>query len=46
MLNSLKDKEMATIFKVNEREFNEVPRRIDGFRLYTDVSRIKKGVEP
>lgn len=37
---------MATIFKVNEREFNEVPRRIDGFRLYTDVSRIKKGVEP
>lgn len=37
---------MATVFKVKEREFNEVPRRIDGFRLYTDVSRIKKGVEP
>lgn len=37
---------MATIFKPEEREFKENPNRTDHFRLFTDISRSKKGVEP
>jgi uncharacterized cupin superfamily protein len=35
---------MATIIKSEEREFKEMPNRIDNFRLLSDVSRIKKGI--
>lgn len=37
---------MATILKSGEREFKEDPDRIDNFRLFSDVSRITKGVNP
>lgn len=37
---------MATIIKSEERDFEANPNRIDNFRLFTDVSRIKKGIEP
>ena len=37
---------MATIIKPEEREFQENPNRIEHFRLFTDISRIKKGVNP
>jgi uncharacterized cupin superfamily protein len=37
---------MATILKSNDREFKEEPDKIDNFRIYTDVSRVKKGIEP
>jgi uncharacterized cupin superfamily protein len=37
---------MATILKSNQREFKENPDRIDSFRLFTDVSREKKGLNP
>ncbi|MDR2917551.1 MAG: cupin domain-containing protein [Tannerella sp.] len=37
---------MATILKSSEREFIENPNKIDGFRLFSDISKIKKGVEP
>ena len=37
---------MATILKANEREFQESPNKIDNFRIFTDVSRIKKGIKP
>jgi uncharacterized cupin superfamily protein len=37
---------MATILKAEKREFQENPNKIDNFRLYSDVSRIKQGVNP
>ena len=37
---------MATIIKSTEREFVENPNRADNFRLQTDISRTKKGVNP
>lgn len=37
---------MATILKSEQREFRENPGKIDHFRIWTDVSRIKKGVNP
>jgi len=37
---------MATILKSNEREFKENPNRIDNFRLFTDMSNVKKGIKP
>lgn len=37
---------MATILKSNEREFKEVPNKIDNFRLFSDISRIKKDINP
>ncbi len=37
---------MATIFKPEEREFHENANRIDNFKLFTDISRIKKGINP
>ena len=37
---------MATILKSTEREFKEDPNKIDNFRLFTDISRVKKGIKP
>lgn len=37
---------MATILKSDERDFQENANKIDNFRLFTDVSRIKKGITP
>jgi len=37
---------MATILKSTEREFVGKPNQIDNFRLLTDISRMKKGVNP
>lgn len=37
---------MAAIIKADDREFVENPNRIDNFRLLTDISRIKKGINP
>ncbi len=37
---------MATILKSNQREFEENPNKIDNFRIFSDISRIKKGVNP
>lgn len=37
---------MASIIKSHQREFQESPNKIDPFRLYTDVSRSKKGINP
>jgi hypothetical protein len=37
---------MATILKCENREFQEDPNKIDNFRLFSDISRKKKGVSP
>ena len=37
---------MATILRSSQREFEENPNRIDNFRLFSDVLRIKSGVKP
>ncbi len=37
---------MATILKSDKREFKEAPNKIDNYRLLTDVSKIKSGVNP
>ncbi len=37
---------MATILKPDEREFKEDANKIDKFRLFTDISRMKKGINP
>lgn len=37
---------MATILKSEQREFQESPNKIDNYRIFTDTSRIKKGVNP
>lgn len=37
---------MATILKSDERDFKEAPNRIDKYRLFSDVSRINKGIKP
>ena len=37
---------MATIIRKEERDFQPNPGKIDGFRLFTDISRKQKGVEP
>lgn len=37
---------MAVVLKVNEREFKEEPNKIDNFRILTDLSRSKKGINP
>jgi len=37
---------MATILKSDQIEFEESPNKIDNFRLFSDVSRIKKGINP
>jgi uncharacterized cupin superfamily protein len=37
---------MATIFKSDKRNFQESSNKIDNYRVFTDVSRIKKGLNP
>ena len=37
---------MATILKSSEREFREDANKIDNFRLFSDVSRSRKGINP
>ena len=37
---------MATIFKSDQREFHENLNKIDYYRIFTDVSRTKKGINP
>jgi uncharacterized cupin superfamily protein len=37
---------MATILKSGQREFTENANKIDPFRILSDVSRIKKGINP
>jgi uncharacterized cupin superfamily protein len=37
---------MAAILKSDQREFQESPNKIDNYRIFTDVSRIKKGINP
>lgn len=37
---------MASIFKAEKREFREDPNKIDNFRLFSDVSIKKKGLNP
>lgn len=37
---------MATILKSTDRNFQENPNRIEPFKLFTDISRSQKGVEP
>ena len=37
---------MATILKSDQRDFQENPNKIDNFKIFTDVSRTKKGINP
>ncbi|MDR2120463.1 MAG: cupin domain-containing protein [Tannerella sp.] len=37
---------MATVLKSNQREFKEDRDKIDGFRIFSDVSIAKKGIQP
>ncbi|MGQ1948393.1 cupin domain-containing protein [Geofilum sp. OHC36d9] len=37
---------MATILKADKREFQESPDKIDNYRVFTDVSIIKKRLKP
>lgn len=37
---------MATILKSTEREFQENQNKIDNFRLFSDIARVKKGINP
>lgn len=37
---------MATIIRKKERDYQPNPNKIDGFRLFTDISREKKGINP
>lgn len=37
---------MATVLKYEQREFQETPNKIDPFRIFTDASRAKKGLNP
>ena len=37
---------MATVLKSGKRDFQADPNKIDNFRLFTDVSRKKNGVNP
>jgi uncharacterized cupin superfamily protein len=37
---------MSTILKSDEREFHESPNKIDNYRIFTEVSGMKKGINP
>jgi uncharacterized cupin superfamily protein len=37
---------MATILKSDQRDFQESPNKIDNYRVFTDVSIVKKGLKP
>jgi hypothetical protein len=35
---------MATILKSEQRDFQESQNKIDNYRIFTDVSRVQKGM--
>jgi uncharacterized cupin superfamily protein len=37
---------MPTILKSTHRDFQETPNKIDPYRLFTDLSRVKAGINP
>ncbi len=37
---------MAMIIRKEEHDFQPNPDKIDGFRLFTDISRVRKGIDP
>ena len=37
---------MATVLKRSQRDFTENPGKIDGFRVLSDISRARKGIDP
>lgn len=37
---------MATILRSEQREFKEDANKIDHFRLFSDISRVKNGIKP
>ncbi len=37
---------MATILKADQRDFKESPNKIDNYRIFTDLLRNKKGLNP
>lgn len=37
---------MATVLNANERDFQEVPGKIDNFKIFSDITRAKKGINP
>lgn len=37
---------MAVVFKPEQREFRETPDKIDNFKVFTDVSRLNRGIQP
>lgn len=37
---------MATILKADQREYQESPNKIDNYKIFTDLSRMKKGLNP
>jgi uncharacterized cupin superfamily protein len=37
---------MTKILKSVQREFQESPNKIDNYRIFTDISRVKKGINP
>lgn len=37
---------MATIMRSDQREFKEDPNKVDNFRLFSDVSKIREGINP
>jgi len=37
---------VGTILKSEQRKFQESPNKIDNYRIFTDTSRIKKGLNP
>ncbi len=37
---------MATIIRGEERDYQPNPNKIDGFRLFTDATRVQKGINP
>ncbi len=37
---------MATILRSNQREFTANPNKIDNFRIFSDISRVKNGIDP
>lgn len=37
---------MATILKATQKEFKEVPNKIDNFRILTDMSIVNREIKP
>ena len=37
---------MATILRSDQRQFEESPNKIDNYRVFTDISRAKKSINP